>query len=1071
VFFDWYVHPPVLDLIEQQAKKLYRLFESARTWEESPYGNIFGIANSETIDILRQYWKNYSTYGENKKNYRRSTSTYPHEWWTYGTFDSEVGSRLVPKFLNPLFGISDGSPDKLRLDKRGTPLAPFHLNGQNASRWKTMAKSKLETWCETFIKIAKEGSNRLRIRFLVADDLAFCTALLDPSEGIHEDTGFYCRPWTTTRLQLDGADYSCTARNAAPRKFNVIHSNHLVESVGLLNLLPRIGSLMENTTSVVYTTLPSVEGVEEKNLLEYLLCGNVSVMCYLLSLAPTTFLSGVSIVPPNNFHADLPAFPTRVGLVAWRMGRSGDAIMDLLATLPTASQQDLGKLFYHIYLNMFGLNPDEKILVNKRLYTPAAFAYFLGSIKKRLTVSMQDSIHEFLHLLSEDLDRLGEPGRHHLQELLLQFLLHKIADEPLPLPVRSEVSFPCGVLRRQNPPTVSALVLSVPHFQWSPIFEGLATLKNPPPITFQLGLVTRGGAHIFSAVQPVFGKVKTTTDGETGTIEVDPAGWRGKSDLILSSYFPTPILKVFKDPDPKVAAMLTPDPQFSDTFRELFGSDFIDRLAYCYESTVVLNISCLRHGGESVHFFRGAPHLKAPKLSKIHSEIPIIPRRLGTPDVSISYPHLDVENATLTTTLTITGKTLILLKTGVKLEIHQLSNCTLLVYFGSNKTHISFAFPVDSQRTKVKVSRVKGWIKVTAPLITPSSRGFLMSRPFSLVRGQDLKIYSFNLPYVNPQRFIPLDSFASSKFLIDPEELDRLISSHLETMFGPHERDNGITPESSKERFQKSLSEMQAHGPSEIFVRDTLEGFVDPKAPAITFIKALFATLLSPKTKSVYLLCSGELDAMITFLVAGHYYDENLQTIVADTYVSIIHLPEADGAIGLRIPQEAVYILRDMFPALQQRIPAKWEHNMNTCEYFMPDIVPPSDDYDSGLCDCGKGKVEKDFNDVKHWKNYRRWMTRILISPLFPVPYLPSTLGSTPSTSSAGMSTTMPAAPQTEPPEQKNGSGNCEQGNSVCAVCAKEASKRCAKCTVMYCSRECQVQDWKVHKPSCVGKA
>lgn len=41
-----------------------------------------------------------------------------------------------------------------------------------------------------------------------------------------------------------------------------------------------------------------------------------------------------------------------------------------------------------------------------------------------------------------------------------------------------------------------------------------------------------------------------------------------------------------------------------------------------------------------------------------------------------------------------------------------------------------------------------------------------------------------------------------------------------------------------------------------------------------------------------------------------------------------------------------------------------------------------------------------------------------------------------------------------------------------CAKCSKEAFKRCSKCkNVWYCSRECQVADWKEHKPKCAVEA
>lgn len=41
-------------------------------------------------------------------------------------------------------------------------------------------------------------------------------------------------------------------------------------------------------------------------------------------------------------------------------------------------------------------------------------------------------------------------------------------------------------------------------------------------------------------------------------------------------------------------------------------------------------------------------------------------------------------------------------------------------------------------------------------------------------------------------------------------------------------------------------------------------------------------------------------------------------------------------------------------------------------------------------------------------------------------------------------------------------------GPPKCAVCGDQASKRCSRCcNEWYCGRECQVRQWKKHKPAC----
>ena len=55
--------------------------------------------------------------------------------------------------------------------------------------------------------------------------------------------------------------------------------------------------------------------------------------------------------------------------------------------------------------------------------------------------------------------------------------------------------------------------------------------------------------------------------------------------------------------------------------------------------------------------------------------------------------------------------------------------------------------------------------------------------------------------------------------------------------------------------------------------------------------------------------------------------------------------------------------------------------------------------------------------------------------------------------------------------ELSNMNINSRRGNRNCLCCLKEVkgSSRCSKCrTALYCSRECQVKHWPVHKNNCI---
>ena len=53
--------------------------------------------------------------------------------------------------------------------------------------------------------------------------------------------------------------------------------------------------------------------------------------------------------------------------------------------------------------------------------------------------------------------------------------------------------------------------------------------------------------------------------------------------------------------------------------------------------------------------------------------------------------------------------------------------------------------------------------------------------------------------------------------------------------------------------------------------------------------------------------------------------------------------------------------------------------------------------------------------------------------------------------------------------DDKNNSSKTDCNMEKCVVCEKMCTKRCSKCkTAYYCSAECQLKDWGVHKTSCL---
>jgi hypothetical protein len=43
-----------------------------------------------------------------------------------------------------------------------------------------------------------------------------------------------------------------------------------------------------------------------------------------------------------------------------------------------------------------------------------------------------------------------------------------------------------------------------------------------------------------------------------------------------------------------------------------------------------------------------------------------------------------------------------------------------------------------------------------------------------------------------------------------------------------------------------------------------------------------------------------------------------------------------------------------------------------------------------------------------------------------------------------------------------------QEADGQCKLCDGKATKKCSNCDTKYCSRECQVKDWPVHKQKCI---
>lgn len=932
---------------------------------------------------------------------------------------------------NPLLAYSQQYGEHFRNHQDISPYYGFHLGSSVSPILQKMdllspaakhAKLQFRKWIRAFRRLLRgQYRDKLRIRFIVSDAVSFAIGLERLRSG-RGPSNIYSRPWSGESLCLDNGK-SGNEDDRLPTAFNVIETGYVVDRVGFLNLAPSIIPLLKSPVSVLYTSTNQIFPETETRLLEQLLCGDVGIMCTLLGIVPIPYISGMTT---RGHFQDNPQskHPWRRidNRITWKLATSDSPMADVAYARPHFGCDQLSSFLVELYCQMFPCEFPENFdlsggdVTGAMCYTKKTFTALLKFFEGRVFNGINGS--DWASLLKDVMEQIVarfslKDQTDLLQEFTLQWQLHHLlthkgrmlVEEPIDEASASSYRPGHGFLKNQTLPLICGLVITLPSATFREIKKVL--LEKRIIINFMVLLkYPDQSSDKYLSVQPVFGKLHESVDGQTGTIEEDLQGCYGSADLHLCLHIAS-LSCVSHDPRRvRVAVQLMQEKVVYECFSPHFGNN--------------LEIFKGKLLDPSVHIFESLPGLVPPRSSWTIPEYPSFAAKTGI--FTLHFPKVDIPRRKFAQLIDLDG----IKESNMPITVKQNSSCTVLVTCGNSRQICTFPFPIANVRHKLLDSS----IKITAALVTSSNRGTYLSEPFPLVRFSDSRFTSWNLPYIN---FNKLDKIEGDIWKFD------WINSLLLGMFSDREM-----------RFRGTKSDLITN------VKNTIHNM---------FTQLEYMVIrLKPENYNAQAYSS---DLPIIFFITKIYFEPNSHSVVSEAYVlpitRDIKIFELVKGTDVTVSEEQMTFWRRALPAMAERC-RDWTHKP-TCEYrsSIPVSIKKGE---KSICSCGMGKVGRDFDKVFPNAPCRSLVTRVAISPLFAAAFVENTR----TYMNAIVGGTMDSLDVFHYPGAITDNLDLTNPHEKfrCKVCGKGNAKKCSKCLLTrYCSRECQVRDWNVHKCYC----
>ena len=1039
-------------------------------------------------------------------------------YWRTGT---TMTTKTKTKHNNPLIGVSK---ERLALHYGTDPLLGYHLStayaalsdcsplrssvtaSKDVDRAAKAAIAQFRVYSQAF----RDVSSQMTIRVVNADALAFCHVLQHHRTFGESQTAYWYRDnWHYEPLVLDTGDYTeSDLPGAAPMSFEVIDTSDLVDHLGCLNLLTAASPLLNRTVTSVLLT--ETLFLREENIDDYakaLLSGDLPTVALIFGLMPVQYWTQVTATSVLEERVlDIMSIGSSGGrasgpsrfVVTWKSvgippGHTPDSMRNTndraesTASL-TFEADDLARLLYRMYLEMFqgecrakhsAATSESPMRKRYDHYTRASFSAILGLIKASERVQWGRFIGQLMDLLIDE----GELdlAAYHAQSLFVHlhvFGLHSMPNYE-PNIDGLMVHLKDSPLRDwQDLPSVLCVTLVVPR-QKLAAFQDSLRPDIGSPICHVMLQSPDGRQTVFSDLQLGFGHVQTSGVRYTGSLKVqiqaDDKEWEGDAPLLVSTMIPTWVFLQYPDLSTEVIFQLKDTPAVLLNLSQELGK------------SLVLQLSTL--ASDDVFVTQHRPHMSGhmsvwcgsiAKLVMPDEEDTLSTRCTPKPDVDAIKTtfrvQLHPQQSALTCLTTrldlLAAEHQDLLRGGAIVNITQPSSFILAIDIGSGALSRRVALPVPLQNTggKMRIARKSSYVEFIAPTASPQelsgSAECLLPIHFTNDRIPALQ----NLHYVNLDR-LPMLAIGDSSSMKKLEWLNPLLAS----MWSAHER-------VEREQFLDSA----------LNTRDLRVNFKDSLFTLIMHFTGLETKGVRHSVSSIY--HGDEGDVHMVIFASCLRLDVSNQTVVLDAAVMpltndaveqfhplLLALTRA-GMVGINVDDAELLLWKNALPAFVERC-RDWEHGP-ACEYLSRDQPPPLsvEPREPIVCSCGFGKFPGDGQFHKELSGQIcKHVVRAAIPPCFHVSFFKQSYVGSLSTSSKAQ-------------DQRNRHSDLQQlaggvedltlKEGKCFTCGKENEKltaggvgdggllKCGGCRFAeYCSKECQVKDWKAggHKKLCAA--